>query len=78
MSSSSVQDNSIDGSALADLDADDLSGTCAGICLLNRRSRRIRAGRNVGMGIKKPENQTKLLKSIRKLFDEARPKTVML
>lgn len=31
-----------------------------------------------GMGIKKEENQKKLLSSIRKLFGEARPKTVAL
>lgn len=31
-----------------------------------------------GMGIKKEENQSKLLKSIRKLFAESRPKTTAL
>ena len=31
-----------------------------------------------GMGIKKEENQKKLLKSISKLFKEARPKTSVL
>ena len=31
-----------------------------------------------GMGIKKEENQRKLLKSIRKLFKESRPKTTAL
>lgn len=73
------QDNAIDGAALADIDNDDLAGN------IIKYSKDFCLKRFLfwyfeikGMGIKKEENQQKLLKSIRKLFQEARPKTMAL